>query len=122
MRPYTFTHATFLKLHGKKVCFETLALSSAIAPKEPNLNSSSVSDFSIILSTFYHVKILTKVHKLHITICKMTSFSAKGYKTYENDFWDWEFAQIRPMPVVLFVLEFVHQIESCMSEKDKDNC
>jgi hypothetical protein len=52
----------------------------------------------------------------------MTSFSAKGYKTCENDFWDREFAQIRPTSVVLFVLEFVHQIESCMSKKDKDNC
>jgi hypothetical protein len=88
MRSYKFTHATFLRLHGKKVRLKTLALSSAIEPKEPNLNKSSVSGFSIILSTFYHVKILTKVHKLHITICKMTSFSAKGYKTCENDYWD----------------------------------
>jgi hypothetical protein len=52
----------------------------------------------------------------------MTSFSAKGYKTCENDFWDREFVRIRLMPVVLFVLESVHQIESCMSKKDKDNC
>jgi len=33
-----------------------------------------------------------------------------------------EFAQIRAMPVVLFVLELVHQIEGCMSKEDKDNC
>jgi hypothetical protein len=51
----------------------------------------------------------------------MTSFSAKGHKTCENDFWDREFAQIRAMPVVLFVLELVHQIEGCMSKEDKDN-
>jgi hypothetical protein len=52
----------------------------------------------------------------------MTPFSAKGYKTRENDFWDGEIAQIRPMPDVLLVLEFVYQIESCISKKDKDNC
>jgi len=122
MRPYEFTHATFLSLLGKKVRFETLALSRAFEPKEPNLNKSSVSGFRIILSTFYHVKILTNMHKFYITICKMTSLSAKGYRTCENDFWDREFAQIRPIPVVLFVLEFVHQIESSMSTKDRDNC
>ncbi len=99
-----------------------MALSRAFEPKEPNLNKSSVLGFSIILSTFYHVKILTNMHKLNITICKMTPFSAKGYKTRENDFWDGEIAQIRPMPDVLLVLEFVYQIESCISKKDKDNC
>jgi len=98
-----------------------LALSRAFEPKEPNLNKSSVLGFSIIIPTFYHVKILTIVQKLHITICKMTSFSAKGHKTCENDFWDQEFAQIRAMPVVLFVFELVHQIEGCMSKEDKDN-
>jgi hypothetical protein len=62
MRPYKFTHATILRLLGKKIRLETLALSRAFEPKEPNLNKSSVSGFTIILSTFYHVKILTNMH------------------------------------------------------------
>jgi hypothetical protein len=48
MRPYKFTHAIFLSLLEKYVHFETLALSKAFEPKEPNLNKSSASDISII--------------------------------------------------------------------------